>query len=560
MAAFILENGRLWSDPQAIALRPKKRSRKWAPKKRTGCLTCSCVVASRECIGVGYAATVLPDAADQESGSRGLVPQRRIGLVHQPDVTVSPPGVKTSEQEMMQFRFLCQVAASSMAGVFDQKFCSRDMLQATSFHPIVWHASCALAAMYQRESLLAGSSDIHGRAKTAAQRQDLRSFALEQYNQSIAGVLGIMESVELSSLDLEVLLTTTLLFTAISSLQGDMPAAILHIINGQRILQRWKRGIADAPMKMTGGKNRSSTGLLTPSSVEAVMGRLVSQSSTIRQIPWSEEYYKSLEAPVISQDAFCSPEDAYYEFEPLSKAYFELGENNKFIMDPAKRQPPFQVRMAYLAALGEWTMKFDTMQRRPGIMDSPTNREAVLVLQARQIGMEIEVQRDPAGQETTWDEFNVQFARIVALGEQLRDGLHQGAGRVFSFSSSMMDVLFVTAIRCREHGVRHRAMELLRRQNAREGLCNSRLAFAIAAGWAEIEEAPGTAKRRIAEDGIVVEGGEECACEAERFICGEHRVTAVGGEFRTDDVGTMRYWTRRALELGLPGEMRELAW
>lgn len=449
-----------------------------------------------------------------------------------------------------------------MAGVFDQKFCSRDMLQATSFHPIVWHASCALAAMYQRETLLAGSGDVSDRGKTAVQRRDLRSFALEQYNQSISGVLGIMRSAELSILDLEVLLTTTLLFTAISSLQGDMPAAILHIINGQRILQRWKRGIADGHTKTKGSTSCSSVGLLTPSSVEAVMGRLVSQSSTIRQTPWSEDYYKSLETPIISEDPFSSPEDAYYEFEPLSKAYFELGENNKFIMNPAKKQPTFQVRMAYLAALGEWTTKFDIMRQQKGIMDSPINKEAILVLQARQIAMEIEVQRDPAGQEITYDQFSPHFARIVALGEQLRDdGLRHGAGRVFSFSSSMMDVLFVTAIRCRAHALRHRALALLRRQNAREGLCDSRLAFAIAAGWAEIEEAPGAARRRItASDERIAEEEGECGCQAERFVCGHHRVTVVGGEFRADDVGTMRYWTKQALDRKLPGETRELAW
>ncbi|TQV97965.1 hypothetical protein V2A60_006329 [Cordyceps javanica] len=453
-----------------------------------------------------------------------------------------------------------------MAGVFDQKFCSRDMLQATSFHPIVWHASCALAAMYQREALAAAAkhSDITGANKTLVKRQSLRNFALEQYNESIAGVVSVLRSAELSILDLEVLLTTTLLFTAIASLQGDVPAAVLHVINGQRILHRWKSKIASTQAIDVSNRECSSSGLLTPNCVEAVMGRLISQSSNIRQKPWSDDYYRGLETPVISEDPFHSPEDAYYEFEPLCKAYFELGENNKFITDPEEKQPPYPVRRAYLAALTEWTLKFNAMRERKGIVDTPNYKEAILVLEARQIGMEIEVQRDPAGQESTWDEFNPHFARIVALGEQLRDSLCQDGGRVFSFSSSMMDVFVLTATRCREYGVRHRALELLRRQNAREGLCNSRLGHAIAVGWAEIEEGPGRAKQHADADSCASkkEEGEgcECECEAYTFICNGHRVAAVAGDFRVDDVGTMTFWTKQALDGGWSGEIREIAW
>ncbi|OAA54910.1 AMP-dependent synthetase/ligase [Cordyceps fumosorosea ARSEF 2679] len=558
MAAFILDNDTLWSDPEALALRPKKRTRKWATKKRTGCLTCRCAVASRECVGVGYSDPV-PAGETNDALDPGALTSwfRQTGLTHQPGVTVSPAGVKTSEQELMQFHFLRQVAASSMAGVFDQTFCSRDMLQATSLHPIVWHASCALAAMYQREALAGATKGGRGADGAAVERQSLRNFALEQYNESIAGVVAVLKSAELSSLDLEVLLTTTLLFTAIASLQGDVPAAVMHVINGQHMLHRWKKKVDSAQATSTGSGRYEPSGLLTPNCVEAVMGRMVSQSSNIRRRPWSEDYYKALETPVISEDPFHSPEDAYYEFEPLSKAYFELGENNKFILDPAQKQPPPRVRSAYAAALAAWTVKFDAMRARPGgVADTPRGREAVLVLQARQICMAIEVQRDPGGPETSWDAFDADFARIVALADRL--GAEAGRRRVFSFSSSVMDVLVLTATRCRERGVRRRARELLRRQDAREGLCNSRLGFAIAAEWADIEEAPGRGRRRRRDAEEEEEGGEGdedgCDCEEDGFICNDHRVAALAGEFRVDDVGTMTYWTKRALDRGLPGE------
>lgn len=444
-----------------------------------------------------------------------------------------------------------------MAGVFDRKFCSRDMLQATSFHPIVWHASCALAAMYQREAL-ATVSKGEVVDTTVMERHSLRNFALEQYNESIGGVLNIMKSAELSNIDLEVLLTTTLMFTAIASLQGDFPAAVVHVINGQRLWQRWQGKIEN---KSAGKKKYLSGGLLTPSSVGAVMGRLVAQSSVVRPAPWSADYYKSLETPIISQDPFASPEDAYYEFEPLSKSYYELRERNKFISDPAQRGPPVPVRRAYAAALAAWSSKFDAMRTRDGAMDAPNDAEAILVLQARQVELVIQIDRDPTSDEMTWDAYFPRFDHLVALGEELQARVRRTAGRVFSFSSSMMDGFFWVAVFCRDHGIRHRALALLRALDAREGMCNSRLGYAIAAPLIEIEEAPGEAKLQAALEGRALSAEEEmCACEARVFVCGEHRVTTVAGEYRPDDVGTLKYFTKQALDYGLPPEVREIAW
>ncbi|KAJ2955376.1 hypothetical protein NQ176_g11402 [Zarea fungicola] len=195
------------------------------------------------------------------------------------------------------------------------------------------------------------------------------------------------------------------------------------------------------------------------------------------------------------------------------------------------------------------------------------NEEAVIILQARQLCMEIEILRDPAGKETTWDEFNPRFGKIVSLGERLVSKLRrQETGRVFSFSSSMMDAFFLTGTYCRHFDVRHRALKLLKKHNAREGMCNSRLAYAIASAWAEIEEAPGEAKLRRAKNGINVIGSsgdeveEDCECEARVFICNDHRVAVVAGEFHAGDVGTMTYWTHRDITRGQAGEFRSLVW
>ncbi|KAJ3483953.1 hypothetical protein NLG97_g7177 [Lecanicillium saksenae] len=606
MATFIIDNlGTLWSDPQAIALRPKPRSRKWAPKKRTGCLTCRqrrvrcdegkpscqrCVIGSRECVGNGYSAPSSSGISSDDPDPKLLIPVRRTasGLAFQPEVCVSPAGVQASTRERMQFYFLRQEAASSMAGVFDRKFCLRDMLQATSVHPIVWHASCALAAMFQRESLMA-EAKIHRRRLreggesvdevaatkdvTLAERQNLRNFALEQYNISIAGVLDLMKSApieSLSDMELEVLLTTTLLFTAISSLQGNIPAAVVHVINGQRLWHQWHKNI-DQTQQKTGKKKYLGSSMLNPRSVGAVMGRLVTQSSAIRPAPWSADYYKSLETPVVSSDAFDTPEDAYYEFEPLCRGYFELMESNKSIIDPAQKRPGPRVRQAYASALAAWTAKFDAMRRLPGMMDTPLHLEAILVLQARQLELSIYIERDPSGAETTWDAFTPRFDRIITVGEQLRGSLRQAGGRVFSFSSSMFDAAFLTATYCRDTNVRHRALALLQAHNAREGLCNSRLAHAIAKAWVEIEEAPGEMKltRQSAAAGgrgacatpeENEEYGEECTCEAGVFVCNDHRIAIVAGQYFEDDLGTLTYWNKRAVDRGLSGEVRELAW
>lgn len=529
----------------------------------------SCTIAGRECAGNGYQSPNTPPTSDggsPSSTSSELVPAAaRPRLANQPGIVVAPGGIKTSEKEVMQFHFFRKVAVSTMSGVFDRKFCSEDIMQATTFHPTVWHATCALAAMYQREAITIPRSEVATSSEMVVEsatrkRQELRNFALEQYNAAIGGVLQMMKTTDLSTIDMEILLTTSILFTAIASLQGDVPAAVVHVINGQGIWQKWKAKNREPQVQGLRNKNSQhiSGGLLTPNSVEAVMGRLVSQSSAIRPRPWPDEYYRGLETPVVSEEPFDSPEDAYYEFEPLSKAFMELREHNKFIHDVKQRGPPHHVRLAYGAALADWTAKFDRMRAREGIMDTLENKEAIWILQARQACMEIETLQDPTEDEIACDQHLSRFLTIVKLGETMAMELGVKSGRVFSYSSSLMDVYFFASIRCRDFGLRRRALKLLQQHNAREGLCNSRLAFAIARGWVDIEEAPGRAK--VFQPAGAQDAAGDCSCETEVFVCNSHRVTSVSGEFFPDDVGRVTYWTKKDIDFGQPGSIINMAW
>lgn len=484
-------------------------------------------------------------------------------LTDEPGFTVSPAGVRTSRKEMLQFDFFCRVASADMAGVFDQKLCSRDMLQATSYHPTVWHASCALAAMYRREALAVQATGKA--AEVVLEMNELRNFALEQYNASSTGVRALMSKDEVSVVELQVVLTTAVIFTGIASLQGDMPAAVVHVTNGQRILQLWKKKTRNG--RSVGRDDQLADGLLTAGNVEAVIGHMAIQASPIRPLPFSEDYYIGLETPVVSDDPFLSSEDAYYAFEPLSRSFSELRENNKFLKDPAMMGPRLEVRLAYQEALAKWTTKFEALKQRDGMMDGGRNEEGLVILEARQIGMEIETRRDPSSHPITWDEFEPRFAAIVALGERLKNELRPTAGRTFSYSSSMFDMYYFVCLYCRNYELRRRALDLLGSHNAREGLCNSRLAFAIATGWARVEEAPGETKlkrdadRPSGDDAADDDKGEEeCGCIAKVFICNEHRVQSVEGEIRADDVGDITYFTNGGIERGEEGVTLQLAW
>ncbi|KAK2609368.1 hypothetical protein QQS21_002149 [Conoideocrella luteorostrata] len=584
------------SNPSPLTIRTVPasvpRHRKWAPKVRTGCTTCRCVEASlsinaskcqnwlktiKACIPVSnfarstrrvkcdeakpqctrcsssgrpcnYPLRIKSSCSEQPLLFTQDVHIRPTSVSIQPIYAVSPAETNSTDEERRMFYFFRTEAASQLAGVFDQRFCTMELLQASKLHPAVWHACTALAAMYQRESL------THGSRKEGEAHQRHYVFALRQYDVALKNAVKMIAKSAhgASSTDQEILLTSCLLFTAICCLQGDLRAAMVHLRNGQKIFYQWRH--ANRTIQPT--SQPPENGLISPPALMALMSRLCTQSIELRDSHWAEWELHSIGQAKVSQEPFRTPVDAYLELEPIFNEFIEARQKYRRLSAIHPRQPahPLDLYRTHQAVLTAWQVKFSQLQSSRVFHD--VDLEGMLVLEARYLAFDIELNKDPSS-ELHWDMFQSKFERIIAIAEQLC-GLVRGSQmqtrpvRAFSFSSTAHEEVFRVARYCRHYETRHRALDLLASWSFKEGICDTNFARVLAECMAELEEAPGVANREQ-------QSLAQCMCDG-FFICADHRISQVTGELTGDGMAVMLFRTVGDVAQGSSGTITQVAW
>lgn len=133
-----------------------------------------------------------------------------------------------NRQEQHSLNFFVKNSAPQLAGYFDSPFWQRMVLQAGRHEPAVRHAIAAIGALH--EKLLTGAVDPN-------QSQDSKTrFALEQCNKSIQ---HLVKPPSREKPDLQLMLTTCVLFTCFEALQGHCEQAIIHATQGYNLLQQF---------------------------------------------------------------------------------------------------------------------------------------------------------------------------------------------------------------------------------------------------------------------------------------------------------------------------------
>lgn len=89
--------------------------------------------------------------------------------------------------------------------------------------------------------------------------------------------------------------------------------------------------------------------------------------------------------------------------------------------------------------------------------------------------------------ESVWDAHTEGFRSIVELAEA-EIGTTMRSCLTFSFEMELVIPLYLTALKCRDHVVRRRALALLSASPRREGFWDSRLAAKLAERVVEMEE------------------------------------------------------------------------
>ena len=447
------------------------------------------------------------------------------------------------------FHFFRTEAASHLAGAFDQRFCTLDLLQASKLHPAVWHGCTALAAMYQRESIL---------CKETSESEQRRFYvlALRQYDASIKSIVKLIKDSPEDKTSQEILLISCLLFTAICCLQGNLKTALVHLRNGRKLFHEWKhKGHGKQALHHVDNNNN---GLISAKVLIALLSRLCTQAIELRESPWEE--WDSSEVIELSPHPFKSPVDAYLEFEPICNGFLELRHRKRSALHYGHVGPAQELRRAYQNTLAAWAAKFSQLKSSKTF--ALNEFEGMLILEARYLSFHIELNRNPES-EMDWDKFQPEFARIIYLAEKVfqisgqagpssGQGLKTLASRAFSFSSSVMDAVFIVASFCRHHATRHKALYLLQNWSIKEGICDTKLASVIAEGFMGVEEGPG--QRNCLDGGI-----PECECDG-FYVCNDHRIQVVSGTLLDDGKMALMARTVGDVRDGAQGTFIPVSW
>ncbi|KAJ5720812.1 uncharacterized protein N7483_008746 [Penicillium malachiteum] len=164
-----------------------------------------------------------------------------------------------------------------------------------------------------------------------------------------------------------------------------------------------------------------------------------------------------------------------------------------------------------LTLLENWSAGLEKFLHENESTFTDRDRRGAAVLQLRKIDSIIALDIIRLAEETTpddhmeWDKYCPHFEQVVSLGESIiasPSSPPSFSPSPFSYSSShpspftttfsldlgIVGSLFNVAARCRDPGIRRRAVYILRTAAVQEGIWNSAVVGAVAEKWIEIEE------------------------------------------------------------------------
>ncbi len=203
--------------------------------------------------------------------------------------------------------------------------------------------------------------------------------------------------------------------------------------------------------------------------------------------------------------SFASLEEARNALDHIRTHGFRIMDSGSFDKsDPAQVSLMLElVRSVSVIRLRQWNCAFEDFVRGRRERGKDRNErgfeEGVNLLKIQKVFMDCNIgvdQRKAVTDECVWDEYTAEFEEIVRLAEAIvtREGEdeHYGepgfAKRVLCLDAGITLPLYFVAAKCRDRGIRWRAIEVMRRTERQEGLWNTVLTSKVAERLIRIEE------------------------------------------------------------------------
>ncbi|OKL61973.1 hypothetical protein UA08_02563 [Talaromyces atroroseus] len=224
------------------------RRRRWAPKVRTGCLTCKirrvkcdearpscgkCLSTGRKCDGYEDEEKEL-DLVDSTNAkaangrSKGHHPYNAVITQPRQQKDTSSTRLSSSpycvswipfyggELEKKNFDFFQSVTSSSLAGFHGSEFWARDTLQVAHQYPALFHAITAFGNIHHCYLSDVTPCDI---PRATADSSGIE-FGLREFNKAIKWMYKLIAQEQITFRDQQAILTTCILFTCLIFVRG----------------------------------------------------------------------------------------------------------------------------------------------------------------------------------------------------------------------------------------------------------------------------------------------------------------------------------------------------
>ncbi|GLA27993.1 hypothetical protein ACMYSQ_006873 [Aspergillus niger] len=509
----------------------KSRIRHWAPKVKTGCMTCR--IRRVKCDETKPACQRCSSTGRKCDGYN-LIPQKpptpALGLMQMPSYWELVSGDRV---ETESFRFFHSVTTPNLAGFFDQGRWARRLLQISHQYPVLWHAMTAVACIHR--DFMTNTTPI-----TVSRSQDSLQvrLALQQWNKSIQRLQELLSERVLTKFDRLVILSVCILFITMASLQGRQWQAFVHINSGLKLIHQWN--FADR------GKSQRDEDL-DLDVLLVLFTQLDSQArpylpSLSNSLHWTDK--QIILSP--STIPFKTLLEACVALEVHFNSMMQIFTSNSiYIKGP---DAGIQIKKQQcLVDLTEWDARLDKyLETTP----QPEDGKALKLLYARRRLAQVALSMDLTKGELAHDDFVEDYAYMLELMgcilEDPMNSLDSQPGSIdrpqkmsFRLETITTEPLFLIALRCREPTIRRQAIRLLRQYPRREGICEGLAALKIAERVMEIEEECLTSP--------------EIACAQGKWICENHRVTWLQVFLVHDRQARTVMHTREDLLRGRPG-------
>ncbi|KAL8949544.1 MAG: hypothetical protein Q9222_004353 [Ikaeria aurantiellina] len=396
--------------------------------------------------------------------------------------------------ERRSFAFFLERTVDEIVGCFPDKFWAKLIPLSAHHEPALKHAVIALAALHERfeqgdRSILKSNSDIVD-----------GGFALDQYLKAIKHILRPVRGKEKPPLDTS--LVACVLFACFESLRGHHGSALSHIHSGVRILSQANEHDLQSNQEI------DSPELCIPrESLDIVFARLDAQEvqllgSRPMQLPpprrnTAPGFHSHTPAVFTSLDEARNNLD--YQWNVCQQKGVDFEYRDLFIQgieEQEHRDAYDRNRILYKSILGQWNKAFQAyLDNRAATMDSKALRGAMLLkINARVLSMHLEM---PAFSllhfQTTWDDILPIFEEIVDLASTVLDAQADTDKKlarkpVFQLDQSIIGPLFSVAHKCRDPGIRRKAISLLYSAPRQEGVWDSILTARVAERIMNLEE------------------------------------------------------------------------